>query len=86
MARVFQKRDLFIPGPVLSPALSAEQDSQVVDGDEVLVHGRLTELPVDHDPAGAGQVGAEEEQEWGKSDQTLDDQVQPPVLDPEGWS
>ena len=86
MARVFQKRDLFIPGPVLSPALSAEQDSQVVDGDEVLVHGCLTELPIDHDPAGAGQVGAEEEQERGKPDQTLDDQVQPPVLDAEGWS
>ena len=85
MARVFQKREFFVPGPVLSPAFSAEQYGQVVDGDEVLVHGRLAELPVDHDPAGAGQVGAEEEQEWGKSDQTLDDQVQPPVLDPEGW-
>ena len=56
MARVFQKRKFFIPGPVLSPAFSAEQYGQVVDGDEVLVHGRLTELPVDHDPAGAGQV------------------------------
>ena len=56
MARVFQKREFFVPGSVLSPAFSAEQDSQVVDGDEVLVHGCLTELPIDHDPAGAGQV------------------------------
>ena len=54
---------LLVSGSVRFPGLPPEQDGQVVDGDQVLVHGRLAKLPVDHHPSGAGQVGTEEELE-----------------------